>query len=823
MAATPHPRFASAANHRSHGALRSRDDVGGAREQAPRRAPAPLSATLASIGCALLLLAATAGDSRAQIPGLLPSLTGNQAAQKAAAAKPSEAQETPEQAIARIRQELKGLADEPPPAPPGVAAAEIETTREARSSLRYTYERQLIAFDELARARDARKAADDRENAWTAFEEKPPYPIRMADELRQRADALRARIPPLESGERHLASEQARLQEAAKREDAALRAAIDAYSQAKTPADKNLAAWRRDAAAVSARRAAAWAILNDLLRQIQAETLQARRAELRLIERQIAATAGNVSFTQKDVDAARAQSAQALAAIERKRAAIGPATEARQRERDAAAGELGRLEADASADPKALALARARLRAADAALDASRNDEEVLNAERTLADGVAKLWEYRLRAATAPDADSRLEAVGLLENARASARRWIDFLQGQMGDARTAHREAQTRFNQAAAAGEPTAKYERQAMDAAAQTVASNERLLGELLSAASDLARWLTVIQAQSKEEGWTVQVSDLAAQAWAFVRAVWNFELFSFEETVVLDGRQVKTSQGVTVGKSVGAVMVFVVGMLFVSHLIRRGGRLLLKRGADERLVATLRRWILALAALLLLLFTLNIAKIPLTVFAFLGGTLAIAIGFGTQTIFKNLISGMILLVERSVQIGDIVEVEGVSGVVTAVDLRSSTVQAFDGTEAIVPNSVLLENKFTNWTRSDRRVRRILRVGVAYGSPARQVADILEECAKRHGLILEDPPPFVVFEDFGDNALVFALYYWFEFKPGASALAVMSDLRFMIEKRMREEGIVIAFPQRDVHLDSAGPLRIELVRGERSTPPAS
>jgi small-conductance mechanosensitive channel len=189
--------------------------------------------------------------------------------------------------------------------------------------------------------------------------------------------------------------------------------------------------------------------------------------------------------------------------------------------------------------------------------------------------------------------------------------------------------------------------------------------------------------------------------------------------------------------------------------------------------------------------------------------------------QTVFKNFISGVILLMERSVQIGDIVEVDGTSGTVTAVDLRSSTVLGADGVETIVPNSVLLENKVTNWTHSDRRVRRVVKVGVAYGSPARDVADLLQDCAKRHGLVLADPKPMVLFEDFGADALQFGLYVWLELTPKVSATEVLSDLRFMIEKRLREAGIVMAFPQRDVHLDSSRPLRIEVVRGDAEGKP--
>jgi len=227
----------------------------------------------------------------------------------------------------------------------------------------------------------------------------------------------------------------------------------------------------------------------------------------------------------------------------------------------------------------------------------------------------------------------------------------------------------------------------------------------------------------------------------------------------------------------------------------------------------VRTTKRWILAFSAVLLAVLTLNLAHIPFTVFAFLGGALAIGVGFGMQTIIKNFISGMLVLMERQVQVGDIVEVENITGTVMEVNLRSSTVRGFDGVETIVPNSALIEQKVTNWTRSDRKVRRVLKVGVAYGSPTRQVADILRECAKEHGLVLRDPEPLVILEDFGDNALVFALFIWVELGPNVNSAQVMSDLRFMVDKRFAEAGIVIAFPQRDIRLDAAKPLRVEVV----------
>jgi small-conductance mechanosensitive channel len=154
-----------------------------------------------------------------------------------------------------------------------------------------------------------------------------------------------------------------------------------------------------------------------------------------------------------------------------------------------------------------------------------------------------------------------------------------------------------------------------------------------------------------------------------------------------------------------------------------------------------------------------------------------------------------------------------------VTELNLRSSTVRGFDGVEAIIPNSNLLENKVTNWTHTDRRIRRVVKVGVAYGSPVRKVADLLLECLHRHGQVLKQPEPQVLFEDFGDNALTFAMYFWLELNPGVNSAVVMSDLRYMVKKSFDEAGIAMPFPQRDVHLDTLRPLQVEVLQ-ERPAP---
>jgi len=175
------------------------------------------------------------------------------------------------------------------------------------------------------------------------------------------------------------------------------------------------------------------------------------------------------------------------------------------------------------------------------------------------------------------------------------------------------------------------------------------------------------------------------------------------------------------------------------------------------------------------------------------------------------QNLISGVIVLLERHVRVGDVIEVEGITGKVTAVDIRSSTIRGPDGIESMIPNASLLEGKVTNWTLTNADLRRVVKVGVAYGSPAHAVAQILEECALRHGTVLKEPRPSVIFEDFGESALIFSLYFWINLSPNTNPLQIMSDLRFMIEKNLREADIMLAVPRRDIQFDSTRPIKVE------------
>jgi len=193
---------------------------------------------------------------------------------------------------------------------------------------------------------------------------------------------------------------------------------------------------------------------------------------------------------------------------------------------------------------------------------------------------------------------------------------------------------------------------------------------------------------------------------------------------------------------------------------------------------------------------------AGINLNSFALLAGALGVGIGFGLQNIVNNFISGLILIFERPIQIGDAVQVEELSGRVTHIGIRSSTIKTWDGAEVIVPNGNLISNKLINWTLSDQRRRIEIKVGVAYGSDVSLVMETLLECAKQNEKIIEYPAPQVLFDDFADSSLNFELRCWTA--DFASWVEIRSEIRVAIDKVFKEKNIEIPFPQRDLHIKS-------------------
>lgn len=211
-----------------------------------------------------------------------------------------------------------------------------------------------------------------------------------------------------------------------------------------------------------------------------------------------------------------------------------------------------------------------------------------------------------------------------------------------------------------------------------------------------------------------------------------------------------------------------------------------------------------------------------VDLSSLAVVAGALGLGIGFGLQNIVANFVSGIVLLAERPVAVGDRIEVQGVAGQVLKINLRATTVVTNDNIAIIVPNLQLTSNPVTNWSHGGPRVRMRLPVGVAYGTDPERLRALLREVAAAHQEVLTLPAPTVYFDGFGDNALNFELAVWTETMT-TSPRRLRSELYFAIERALRQTGIEIPFPQRVVHVrtDAAGALQPK-ARSD-SEPPAS
>lgn len=705
---------------------------------------------------------------------------------------------------AAAEKELSAISSSQAPrkgAPPGTIDGRMMERRSLLQQLVQIYEQHLDALRKLDHMRLRVQEVERQNKEWDGFSTPPPYSVLMVDELRDAArsmaltaQGIQTRLTMTES-----AADSTRRNLKASQEQA--RHASERLEGVEDPAKRETLTWERDLVQLRARvESARTGMLHADKTQIENELIEAQQ-RVALLNRQRTMAAQQTEFTEQDYDKIRKRL---------------------DADQQALMSELDRAVLEQAAQRQAVAASEAKLAAADGTAAASKkapsrrltsehvthlteaveltrlqfdNDNLHVDLLRQMVNGLEherQIWDIRY--ATAQGALSVVEerdASKKLASAAKQIQGWKEYGLQQLGMVGSQITDVENRLEDTSSP--VTIRYlndmlrgYRHREDLYRRALQRTDSLLGLIEHRQTEFAQ-------REQARSVITRLEDWGTSTVAVVSNLWNVEIFTAEDTIEVDGKTVTGRRSVTIGKVLTALAILMVGYWCAVVLARFAEKQAITRlQVDPNVANIIRQWALAFLFLMLVIITLTFVKIPITAFAFLGGALAIGVGFGTQNLLKNVISGLLLLMERPLRVGDVIEVDGIRGMVTTIGLRSSTIRDTNGVETLIPNSNLLERNLTNWTYSSFRKRYSIRIAVATGSDARRVKEMLGELAGRHGRILKEPEPYVLFEDFSEHALVFALHYWIEIGPNIDAATVASDLRFMIENSFAEAHIV-------------------------------
>ncbi len=250
-------------------------------------------------------------------------------------------------------------------------------------------------------------------------------------------------------------------------------------------------------------------------------------------------------------------------------------------------------------------------------------------------------------------------------------------------------------------------------------------------------------------------------------------------------------------------GSILAVVATVVLAKHVGRGINRALQSQDVDAGVRDSLEKVSRYLVIVLGVLFSLDNLGISINSLAAFGAVVMVGIGFGLQNIAQNFISGIIILIERPIKVGDIIRVGESSGRVVDIRVRSSVIQTRDDVTIILPNSKIISEAVISDSYSGQTIRRHINVGVAYGSDVEKVKELLCGAALQHTKVLPEPPPTAIFSDFGESSLDFDLRFWCSDIWDMDQTS--SDIRCLIDKAFREANVTIPFPQRDVNLKGA------------------
>ena len=307
-------------------------------------------------------------------------------------------------------------------------------------------------------------------------------------------------------------------------------------------------------------------------------------------------------------------------------------------------------------------------------------------------------------------------------------------------------------------------------------------------------------------------LQIETFSGQAYDWLNVAFSYEVFSIAD-----------KSPVTLGRVIVSLGAFFIGYRLIRILSNQVDRRILTHfDVEPAFRHSAKTYFFYLMMIFLILFVLRLLNIPLTAFTIFGVAIGAGFGLGAQYIIYDFLSGLVIMLEHPVRTGDVVEIldqqqpeNVVRGHVEYIGARATRIYTVDNKHIIIPNNYLLSKSVLNWTLSDEVIRADVKVGVVYGSPIEKVKELLAQAADENEKVKKTPKPLILISDFGDNAIVLHLYFWAKIATVMDMKKIQSEIRFKINELFRQNNIVIAFPQRDLHLkSSSAPLQVEITK---------
>jgi len=725
----------------------------------------------------------------------------------------------------------------------GASPDEVGKQERVKSELVIDLDKQIDTLKELKEIRKDNASYERERKTWKGFAEKPPFPIAFLDDIR---DSLLSQRLALQSFELRLSLARAlfkRFDDALKKSRKALRLAQEASSRSVGTPREQGSRWLLDLAQLQNDRNETGLVLAELQSLAYETAVKGKRLQIAFLEEKLRIAEATSLLSKEDVEKKLSELDGQRRDMEEGLLRAQKSESERRKKLDAIRDVLSSLPASGQemalsqgpvkkmiqtlaparerklSPAEQLQLLRLDFEAEQVFVETSRLKVTAFKARIQFVNAAEKVWqdrywltqkrdlkEIREKQAEVTEDLARLGLVRKFADSNLSS--WMNLIKSQK------YRIASLRKSDPAAKIQELilrAYEERQDITLGLiEGLGSLERLI---IGLSGELSRRID-------EASITSRVKERYHIAYAFIKAIWNTELYVATETTVVEERSIVRPVSVTIGKVVQALIILFIGTWIAGRIGKVIQWALTTRlqwaTSSAEPVGKLAFGVMFIGVSVVSLVTVNI---PLAVFAFLGGALAIGLGFGAQHLINNFISSLILLFGRSVRVGDIVEVDGQGGRVTNIGMRNSRIRRFDGIDMLVPNSQFIQHTVTNWTLSDLMMRYSVSLSVAYGSPTRETELLIRKAIEGNPMVLKDPPPTVLFEEFGDGALLFTGYFWIELISNRDNRIAVSEIRHEINELLDKAGIVIAFPQRDVHVDSSKPLEVKVIASEAQT----